>query len=82
MPDLARAYGKSRYLRVTFDTRDDLVEPVSPLQDVLVVDFRGFLNLRTDFIEPNDFWILPSLTGSRNSRNRKQTISRLVSASL
>ena len=42
VPPLARAHGRSRHLRIAFDTRHDLVEPADPARDVLVVDFRGF----------------------------------------
>ncbi|HKA23618.1 MAG TPA: glutamate synthase-related protein, partial [Candidatus Eisenbacteria bacterium] len=42
VPALDADYGRARISRITFATRDDLVEPADPERDVLVVDFRDF----------------------------------------
>jgi glutamate synthase domain-containing protein 3 len=41
-PSLHENYRKSRYLRITYETRNDIVEPAEPLRDILVIDARGF----------------------------------------
>jgi hypothetical protein len=45
VPLLGKDYGRARWSRLTFATRDDLVEPADPLRDVLVVDFRDFASV-------------------------------------
>ncbi|HEV8480554.1 MAG TPA: glutamate synthase-related protein [Candidatus Eisenbacteria bacterium] len=42
VPAFGGTYGRARLSRITFATRDDLVEPADPARDVLVVDFRDF----------------------------------------
>ena len=42
VPPLARAWGRSRFVRLDADTRDDLAGPAEAEHDVLVVNLRGF----------------------------------------
>jgi glutamate synthase domain-containing protein 2/glutamate synthase domain-containing protein 3 len=55
VPALAQGYGRSRYLRLGFATRHDLVEPADPLTDVLVVSFRGFRSESFDLTSASGF---------------------------
>jgi glutamate synthase domain-containing protein 2 len=41
-PLIGRAFGKSRHVRISADTRDDLVAPADAERDVLVVNLSGF----------------------------------------
>src|SRR5262249_17998049 len=41
VPPLFEAHGAARHLRITYDTRDDLVAPADAARDVLVIDFAG-----------------------------------------
>jgi ferredoxin len=59
-------YGRARWSRVTFATREDLVEPADPSRDVLVVDFRDFESVAFSNACASRFVSEAALLGWRN----------------